>query len=638
MLVLAGAGTGKTRVVTFRIARLIQSGIAADRVLAVTFTNKAAREMQQRIGQLLGKRLEKRPLISTFHSLCVRILRRHAPRLGYPQNFVIYGTGDQDSLARQVLRQVKSASRELKPRDLLYFIGNWKSKSVRPDDAQAIAHDERAALAARAYARYQRELKNAGAVDFDDLLLLTEDLFRLEPDAACDEAARFDHVLVDEYQDTNPSQYRIIKRLARDHRNLCVVGDDDQSIYAWRGAEVQHILNFQHDWKNAEVFCLEENYRSTAVILDAANRLIKHNRTRHIKILRSGRPSGEKPSIRQFDDETREAAETAGDIRRQLTAPGVEPADFAVLFRTGEQSRVFETEFRKLQIPYVLLGGQSFFDRREVKDILAYLRLLESPDDEVALRRVLNVPPRGIGQRARDRLVALADENRCSIWQAANRFPNQFSGRAASGLRQLTSVFRAAVDTLARSNQPRNEFVDVARTIINEVDYRAEIERSYDTEKERDMRWGSVEQLINALAVYAKESKQPTFNEFIDQLTLGDRDVEENKDEKLKRNAVVLMTMHSAKGLEFPFVHLVGFEEGILPHRKSVDMGSEAIEEERRLCYVGVTRAQERLILSLTRSRMKWGKPRPTRPSRFLYEITGQTDHPNYLRLVAETV
>ncbi len=383
MLVLAGAGTGKTRVVTLRIARLIRSGIDPDRILAVTFTNKAAKEMQERIVQIMGRKQSKRPQISTFHSHCVRVLRRHAKQLGYPANFVIYDTGDQESLARQVLKQVNGVNSALKPGDLLYWISHWKSKSIRPADAEAIATGDKAQLAAAAFANYQNELKNAGAVDFDDLLLLTEDLFHLERDAAREEAARFDHILIDEYQDTNQSQYRIVQRLAAGHRNLCVVGDDDQSIYAWRGAEVQHILNFKLDWPDAKVFCLEENYRSTEKILQAANRLIKFNATRHEKELRAGRPGGEHPAVRQFEDETREATEIVGEIRCQLTQPGFQPKDFAILYRAASLSRPFETELRKAQIPYVVLGGQSFFDRREIKDVLAFLRLIETPDDEI---------------------------------------------------------------------------------------------------------------------------------------------------------------------------------------------------------------------------------------------------------------
>lgn len=632
MLVLAGAGTGKTRVVTFRIAKLIKSGIDPTRILAVTFTNKAAREMHERISELLGRRQKKKPQISTFHSHCVRVLRRHGQLLGYPKNFAIYGPGDQESLARQILKQVISKQAALKPSELLFWISHWKSKSIRPDDAQGIASSDKTVLAARAYALYQRELKNAGAMDFDDLLLMTEELFQVEASAAQEEAERFDHILVDEYQDTNQSQYRIVKKLASAHRNLCVVGDDDQSIYAWRGAEVQHILNFKQDWPDAEIFCLEENYRSTSVILELANRLIEHNSHRHIKQLKSGRPGGTQPAIHRFSDETREAAEIVADIRRRLTQPGIQPRDFAILFRASDQSRPFETELRKMQVPYVLLGGQSFFDRREIKDILAYLRLVESPGDEIALRRILNTPPRGVGQKARDILVKFALDNRCSLWKAVCQQPAGLGNAAATGLRKLVGTIRNA-----KENCRGNNLVNVANTLIAEIDYRSEIDRQYELEKDRDARWDSVEQLVNALGSYVQESDEPKLSEFVDQVTLGDRDTGDDNEKKLDRNAVILMTMHSAKGLEFPNVYIVGVEEGILPHKKSIQDGDDAIEEERRLAYVGVTRAEESLTLSMALSRMKWGKPRQSRASRFLYEITGQTDHPNYLRCLAET-
>ncbi|HMO14625.1 MAG TPA: UvrD-helicase domain-containing protein [Pirellulaceae bacterium] len=630
MLVLAGAGTGKTRVVTYRIARLIRFGVNPARILAVTFTNKAAKEMQERIEKILGKKHKERPQISTFHSHCVRILRRHARLLGYPSNFVIYDAGDQESLARQVLKQVTSTRVEIKPSDLLYFISQWKSKSIRPVDALAIASDDRAELAAAAYNVYQRELKNSGALDFDDLLLLTEELFQLEREAAVEEAARFDHILVDEYQDTNQSQYRIVQRLAQQHRNLCVVGDDDQSIYAWRGAEVRHILNFKQDWPDAKIFCLEENYRSTEKILVAANRLIKFNKTRHEKELKAGRPGGDPPQVRRFADDTREAAEVVREIRRKLNQPGIEPRDFAILYRAAAQSRPLETELRKAQIPYVVLGGQSFFDRREVKDVLAFLRLIESPDDEISLRRILNVPPRGIGQKARDILVAESKNRRHSLWQVACSPPPNIGQAACKGLKRLTDTLLNAANVI----NPKN-MVSVVRSIIEELDYRMEIERQYATEIERDSRWQAVEQLVNAVAAYISESDKPRLGEFIEQLTLGDREVNDDKEKKLDRNAVVLLTMHSSKGLEFPYVYLIGLEDGIIPHRRSINEGLEKIEEERRLCYVGMTRAQDQLFISMALERLKWGKAVASRPSPFLFEMTGQTDHPAYLRIMA---
>ncbi len=408
LLVLAGAGSGKTRVVTVRIAQLIKMGIAPERILAVTFTNKAANEMQQRVRELIGRKRKAKPLISTFHSLCVRILRRHIHQLGYPTKFTIYASGQQEHVATAVLREVSLDGAKLKPSELLYYISRWKCRSIEPRQAAAAAETDKEHLAAVAYRRYQRQLKAAGAVDFDDLLLCTEQLFRTLPAVRREEARRFDHIMIDEYQDTNGSQYRIIKTLAAGHRNLCVVGDDDQSIYGWRGAEVEHILSFTRDWPNAKVIRLEENYRSTAEILNVANQLIRYNRVRHDKVLRAARAGGERPRILQFQDETAEAEQTIGDIRRRLGSDNVEPCDFAILFRTKEQPRAFEAELRRHNLPYILIGGMSFFDRREVRDVTAYLQLLDNPHDEIALRRVINTPPRGIGPTTVERLAARA--------------------------------------------------------------------------------------------------------------------------------------------------------------------------------------------------------------------------------------
>ncbi|MEX2172880.1 MAG: UvrD-helicase domain-containing protein, partial [Pirellulaceae bacterium] len=419
MLVLAGAGSGKTRVVTYRIANLIKHGTQAGRILAVTFTNKAAAEMHERLGKLLGKQKEK-PQISTFHSHCVRVMRRHARKLGYPDRFAIYDRGDQESLARAVLRDIKVPSEAMRPGDLLFQISQWKSQGVRPADAARVAKDDKQHLASMGYRRYQKSLQNAGAVDFDDLLLCTEDLLQNFPDARRQEAGLFDHLLVDEYQDTSGVQYRIIKALAAEHRNLCVVGDDDQSIYGWRGADVQHILRFAKDWPEAKVVRLEWNYRSTAAILDFANRLIGFNRHRHDKELKAARPGGERPRIEQYESETVEAQATVADIRRRIEIDRLEPRDLAILFRTNEQPRAFETELRKAKIPYVILGSQSFFDRKEVKDVLGYLKAIVNPRDEVSLLRVINNPPRGIGERSVELILKAAVGQGVPVWNMLN--------------------------------------------------------------------------------------------------------------------------------------------------------------------------------------------------------------------------
>ena len=622
LLVLAGAGTGKTRVVTYRIAQLIKHGTRADRILAVTFTNKAAAEMHERATALLGKQMPQQPEISTFHSLCVRILRRHATRLGYPEKFAIYDRGDQESVARTALREIRVGDEALRPGDLLYFISRWKTQSLSPEQAAGRAATDKEHLASMAYRRYQRALRQAGAVDFDDLLLCTEELFERFADVRRAEAGRFSHLLIDEYQDTNGSQYRIVKALAEGHRNLCVVGDDDQSIYGWRGAEVSHILSFKRDWPEATVVRLEENYRSTEAILELANRLIQHNRTRHEKILRAARAGGAQPRIMQCQDETDEARTVVDDIRRRLADGVTQPRDFAILFRTNEQPRVFEMELRRAKLPYVLVGGMSFYDRKEVRDILAYLKLLASPDDEVSLRRIINAPARGIGPRAVEALLAEALSRRSSM-AAVLPHAGELSAINASTAEAIEK-FRRTIEQ-ARSRLKRSSLVDTATQLVHDIDYQSEINRQYHEPNDQQSRWAAVEEGINSLGSYEKRAKRPTLPGFLDEILLGDRDNDRQKDQQLERNAIALMTLHSAKGLEFPQVYLVGLEEGLLPHRRAVDAGHAAIDEERRLCYVGITRARDVLTISLALARTKWGKLRPTVPSPFLYEIIGQS-------------
>lgn len=626
LLVLAGAGSGKTRVVTVRIANLIRHGINPERILAVTFTNKAASEMHQRVREQLGGKLKSQPQISTFHAHCVKILRRHITHLGYPAKFAIYDRGDQESLARTVLREIRVPGELMRPSDLLAAIGHWKTHAVRPAEAAAQASSDKEHLAAMAYRRYQKALKNCGAVDFDDLLLLTEELFERHPDVRREEAGRFDHLLIDEYQDTNASQYRIVKALAGGHRNLCVVGDDDQSIYGWRGAEVEHILRFTRDWPDARVVRLEMNYRCTAEILRLANRLISFNKNRHDKTLVAARPGGERPRILQFKDETEEAKSVVADIARQLQKPGVEPRDIAILFRTNEQPRPFETELRRMKIPYTLIGGMSFFDRKEVRDVLAYLKTIDSPQDEVSLLRIINTPARGLGPKAVAALLAHAVKHGQPVWRTLTEQLHEVTlpPAAKKGAQDLVALIEEY-----RGRMARGSLAEVARDLISRIKYYDEIVRLYSEPDDQQARWAAVEEVINALAAYERGSRSPTLTEFLDDVALDGRDFDNDKEKQLRANAVVLMTLHSAKGLEFPQVYLVGLEEGILPHRRSEAMGEAAIAEERRLGYVGITRAQERLTLTFAKTRLKWGKPRETIPSRFLYEIMGQAENPH---------
>ncbi len=648
MLVLAGAGTGKTRVVTFRIANLIRHGTPADRILAVTFTNKAAGEMKERVGELIGipkgrgnqqrgnkkggqeKAARPTPMISTFHAQCVQILRRHAKALGYPAKFSIYDRGDQESLARGILRELRLPGTAIKPSDMLSIIGGWKNRSVLPEDAALEAATDKEHFAAAGYRRYQNGLKARGAMDFDDLLLNTELLFNEHADIRDEEASKYDHVLVDEYQDTNGSQYRITKHLTQRHRNLCVVGDDDQSIYAWRGADVSHILNFTQDWPDAKVVCLEDNYRSTGAILDMANRLIQYNTQRHDKSLLPSRPDGPRPRIQQHKDEVTEAKQVVAEIAHFINYEKVPPRDIAILFRTNEQPRLFETELRAAEVPYVMLGSQSFFDRREVKDIVAYLKWIEQPDDEVALLRIINTPARGLSTKTVKTLMDRAVQRGVSIWQVMSDTDaiGDLKPRAREGIHQLATM---ANDVRQRA---ANESLTAAlQTLYDRSGYSDEIARLYDEPEERESRMASLGEVSNAIAAYEEKKNKPDLTGFLSEIALAGREMGSEKDKLAAQNAVWLLTMHAAKGLEFPIVYMVGMEQGLLPHSRSVKSGNEDdIAEERRLCYVGVTRAQENLTLSMALTRRKWGKPRPTIPSQFLYEVTGKAANPNQYR------
>jgi len=625
LLILAGAGTGKTRVVTHRIAHLVRHGVPPQRILAVTFTNKAAREMQARASKLLPKkqRAKARPEISTFHSLCVRILRRQIQRLGYPRQFSICDAHDQESAARAALREIKVATATLRPNDLIVQISRWKTAAVTPEQAAGQSVTDQQHLAAIAFRRYEKHLRSRGAIDFDDMLLLTERLLARFPDARQAESMRFDHLLIDEYQDTNDRQYQIAKALARRHRNLCVVGDDDQSIYSWRGARVTHILDFQRDWPDAKIVRLEENYRSAAPIVVMANRLIAFNKQRHAKVLRPARHGGHRPRILQFADADKEAKGIVGDLRSRLASRGTRAGDLAILFRTNEQTRPFEMELRQAGIPYVLIGGQSFYDRREVRDTLAYLKVLANPRDEASLSRILNTPPRGIGPTAVKRAMQRSLEQGKPLWEIVAR---------ATQVDAIGPSAAAAMERFARTMSDFQEQIGgssltgVASALIEKVGYRASLGKLYPEADQLQSRLVAVDEVLRALDRYERQADEPTLLGFVDQAVLGQRDDENDKEAKLRRDAVVLMTLHSAKGLEFPEVYLVGMEEGILPHRRSLDDGERAIDEERRLCYVGVTRAQDRLTLTLALSRRKWGRRRETVPSRFLFELTGQAE------------
>jgi DNA helicase-2/ATP-dependent DNA helicase PcrA len=634
VLVLAGAGTGKTRVITYRTAELIRRGTQPDRILSVTFTNKAAREMQQRTAALLGRapRGVARPLVTTFHSLCVRILRQDATHLGYPANFSIFDRSDQESAARAALREIRVSDKTLRPGDLVSRISRWKSAGIAPQRAIDFVENDLDMLAASAYRRYQQAIKSRGGVDFDDLLLLTHRLFEEFPDVLARHQRRFDHVQIDEYQDTNGTQFALAEALVRPHRSLCVVGDDDQSIYGWRGAEVRHILEFQNIFPGTRVIRLEQNYRSNPAVLEIANRLAANNPGRHAKRLEACRPPGSAVRFRGFEDEQAEAAAVVAEVAG-LVAGGTTPGEVAILFRTNEQPRLFESELRRRRLPYIVIGGQSFFDRKEIRDLLAYLKVISRTDDEQSLLRIINTPPRGIGDAAVEKLTMQAVRSGRTVWDVITRAEGmvdpdgnlvvsgerpEMSVKAAAGVAELRSVIERFRDEFAALAQP---LPDLFQKLVEEIRYEAEIERLNPEPEQQLTRKAALDQLRESIKIYSDRAETVSLAGFLEDCALAGRD-EEDDSERERSGVVRLMTLHSAKGLEFPRVYLVGLEEGLLPHRRSLeDPDSPSLPEERRLAYVGVTRAMNDLTISWAESRMKWGKRQPTLVSRFVAEM-----------------
>ena len=624
LLILAGAGSGKTRVITYRMAELIRNGVPPDRILSVTFTNKAAREMQERATKLLGKSRGKKPLVSTFHSLCVRVLRQEISALGYPSDFAICDRGDQESIARTALRDIRVSEKNLSPGDLISRISRWKMAGVHPEQARDHVENDFDFLAAAAYRRYQQHLKASAAVDFDDLLFLTEQLFQKRPDVLARQQDRFEQVQIDEYQDTNGMQFSLIEALVRPHGNICVVGDDDQSIYGWRGAEVKHILSFPQMYPGTKIIRLVDNYRCTNQILELANELVKHNRDRHDKQLVAHKEATNSVHFREVPDEQIEAEQTVREIAWIIRTKGVDPGDVAILFRTNEQPRVFETELRRHQVPYVMLGTQSFFDRKEIKDILSYLRAFVRPEDEIALLRIINVPSRGIGTGTVEKLVSRAVQQGSRVWHVMPEHVG--SGELAPAARDALTAFRDLVEryqakfATAHANLPA-----IVEELITEIDYEREIEKQYKEPAQQELRVAMLHELTQAVSQYCERTDAPTLVGFLEESALTGRDEEgDRKEDLMAQRGVKLMTLHSAKGLEFNRVYLVGMEEGLLPHKRSLADNETAIEEERRLCYVGITRARDHLTLSRAVSRVKWGKRKLSIPSRFLAEMKGE--------------
>ncbi|VAX39724.1 ATP-dependent DNA helicase UvrD/PcrA [hydrothermal vent metagenome] len=625
LLVLAGAGTGKTRVITYRMIELIRRGVSPEKILSVTFTNKAAREMLERTALLLGKKTKKKPLISTFHSLCVRILRQEITALDYPANFTIYDRGDQESTARTALRAIRIGDEAMRPADLINRISQWKMKGITPEQASDYSDNDFDFLAAMAYRRYQKQLRANAAVDFDDLLLLTHQLFQKHPEVLQRQQQRFDHVQVDEYQDTNSIQFDLVEALVRTHQNLCVVGDDDQSIYGWRGAEVRHILGFQSHFPKAKIVRLEDNYRCTDKILELANRLVKRNPNRHDKRLIAHKQSAVDVRFPVYPDEKSEAENIVMELHYLIHEKNVRPSAIAILFRTNEQPRIFETEFRRRDIRYVLLGSQSFFDRKEIRDILAYLKVMQQPADEVALRRIINTPARGIGNTTIEKLAKIAVTNGESLWKTLGHPTGDFSKKALTAIKE----FRELIEKYQQQfEQHPTQMAQTLRKLIEEIQYEDEIDKQYKEGQQRLVKKNMLDQCVEAVKEYIGRSKKATLLGFLEDSMLDPRENDSEKEDQLKQEAVKLMTLHSAKGLEFPHVYLVGMEEGILPHKRAVEEGGDSISEERRLAYVGVTRAMDHLTLSRAAHRTKWGKRQPTLPSRFLYEMKTDEELP----------
>jgi superfamily I DNA/RNA helicase len=636
VLVLAGAGSGKTRVITVRIAWLLARGVAPSSVLAMTFTNKAAGEMRERVAGLVGKAKAAELTVGTFHSFCARLLRKHAKEAGVAPNFSICDASDQLAALKGALRELRIGEARIQPSVLQARISLAKNRLIARDAFLDGAKDDQDELVGRAWKMYDEHLARARSLDFDDLLLRTLDLLRGRTRVRSELEKRFRYVMVDEYQDTNGPQYEIVRAIARKHGNLCVVGDDDQSIYGWRGADVAKILSFEKDFAPCTVVRLETNYRSTEPILEAANRVIRCNPKRHEKNLRSALGAGEPIVIGRLEDETAEADHVAREIQELLRARKARLADFAILFRTQTQPRAFEAQFRARAVPYVLIGGMSFFDRKEVRDVLAYLRLAANPDDEMSFLRVIHCPPRGVGKTTIDRALELATREGISVVHAFDRAQEIDSRSAAakvgvsSGTAGIGGISPAAIDAVQSfrakvaslgTKDPGRALVPWIRSLLEAVDYRSEVDRVYPDAKTREDRWSGVMEILNFAENHVQRDRSPGLQSFLEALTLTAAD-ELSADDVKGRDAVTLMTLHSAKGLEFPRVYLVGVEEGILPHARSV--AEDTVEEERRLMYVGITRAQRHLTITCTKTRAKYGTRVESMPSRFLFELRGE--------------
>jgi DNA helicase-2/ATP-dependent DNA helicase PcrA len=616
VMILAGAGTGKTRTVTCRIAHMLEKKIPPADILAVTFTNKAASEMRERIGGMVSKKAAEEMTVCTFHSLCVRLLRGGIDKLGYKRNFAICSHSDQVGLMRQLLVRKGGSDEKVKPDTVLAAISKAKNQGADPADIE----DEFFATLAVAY---QNELRAQNAVDFDDLLLFAEKVLREHTDVREHFRQRYKRITVDEFQDTNALQMRLLQQLVATPYHVCVVGDDDQSIYGWRGAEVANILEFERFFPAPRVIRLEENYRSTQAVLHTANSLIKHNRGRREKILRATRQGGDPVRIVAMPGDDEEAEFIAEEIISEKGACGREWEDFAVLFRTNGQSRKLELAFRERKIPYRMVGAQSFYDRREVRDVLAYAQLLVSPDADVPLLRILNAPNRGIGQASAVLATEWSREHHQSVWQALcdSNLTYQLGTKTRHCIEAFVALIAGAKN---RIDLQHANAADVLHGIIKEIEYLPWLERACKTDSERQQRGEGIQSVIDSLRSHTAKGKK--LQSFLDDSALASDREDEDLD---KKQGATLITLHASKGLEFPIVYLVGLEEGFLPHTRSIAEGTK--DEERRLLYVGITRAQDQLTMTYCATRIKWGQQTGCQPSSFIGELDDKyLNHTSY--------
>jgi DNA helicase-2/ATP-dependent DNA helicase PcrA len=641
LLIVAGAGSGKTRVLTHRIAYLLaERNVTPGEILAITFTNKAAGEMATRVATLVGGRRARAMWVMTFHSACVRILRREATRFGYPSSFSIYDSADSQRLMSLVCRELELDARQYPPKTMSGQVSTLKNELVDYETCASRARGPREKALAEAYAEYQRRLVAAGAMDFDDLIMVTVNLFQAFPDVARAYRRRFRHVLVDEYQDTNHAQYVLVRELVSGSQartttatptatatpsdsddpgpsELCVVGDADQSIYAFRGATIRNIVEFEEDYPDATVILLEQNYRSTQTILTAANAVVSRNPGRKPKNLWS--EAGDGPPITGYvaDNEHDEAAFVAEEVDRLTDAGEASPGQVAVFYRTNAQSRVFEEVFIRVGLPYRVVGGVRFYERREVRDLLAYLRLIANPADEVSLRRVLNVPKRGIGDRAEEYVAGYAARERISF-AAALRTPNEVNGLAARSAAAIAG-FNTLIDDLREQAATGGPVAELVEAVLDKTGYQLSLETSQDLQDAT--RVENLQEMVSVAREFDGANPDGTLADFLERVALV-ADADEIPDGEEHGGLVTMMTLHTAKGLEFPVVFLTGMEEEVFPHARSLTNQRE-LEEERRLAYVGITRAEQRLYLTRAAARNWWGRPSFHTPSRFLSEIPG---------------